>query len=103
VSLTEDCKVAWSELGGLSSGPANGHWERLVEQTERGTQQYLALNFHAFREEARLSSTVLKRAGPISIAWHAVGSVTPSGHMYFMEPRMLADWHVVAVLAHLPA
>jgi hypothetical protein len=99
VNLTIDGKVAWSEVGGLASGPANGKWEHLTEDA----QEYLSLNFHAFGQETRLRSIVLKRTAPTAFAWHAVGSVTPSGVLQFAGPEDLTDRHIVAVLAQLPA
>ena len=99
VNLTVDGKVAWSEVGGLASGPANGKWELRVEDA----QEYLSVNFNAFGKETRLRSVVLKRTAPTAVAWHTVGSVSPAGVLQLASPEQLADWHIVALLAQLPA
>jgi hypothetical protein len=98
VNLTIDGKVAWSEVGGLASGPANGQWQYHCE----GSQERFALNFHAFGDESKLSSTVLQRIPYDLQAYHAVGSMTPSGVLQTPESQALADWHVVALVAQLP-
>ena len=59
VSLTADGKVAWAEVGGQSSGPANGRWENFRDNAG----QYLAVTFNAFGEESSLKSLVFKLAG----------------------------------------
>jgi hypothetical protein len=99
VNLTIDGKVAWSEVGGLASGPANGKWERLTDEA----QEYLSLKFHAFGRESGLRSVGLKPTAPAAVAWHAVGSVSPEGALQLASAEELADWHIVAVLAQLPA
>ena len=99
VSLTFDRRVAWAAVGGATSGPANGKWENF--QDDAG--QYLAVNFHAFGEETKLKSTVFKLLGQNPAAWHTVGTVAPQGALQFLAPEALANWHVLALVAQLPA
>ena len=97
MNLTTDGQVAWSVMGGLVSGPANGSWQYRCE----GAQERFALNFHAFGDESKLSSTVLERI-PFDVhAYRAVGSMTPSGVVQAPESQAVADWHVVAIVAHV--
>jgi hypothetical protein len=98
VNLTTDGKVAWSVMGGLVSGPANGSWQYLRD----GSDEYFSLDFHAFGDESKLRSTVLERIPFDLHAYCAVGSMTPSGVLQMPESQELADWHVVALCAQLP-
>jgi hypothetical protein len=97
VSLVQDGRVAWAEVGGRVSGPANGAWK-----SYKDGEEYLSVNLHAFGEERRMRSTLLKPVVSSSIAWHAAGTVAPSGVPQFLDPHQLADWHVVALEGQLP-
>ena len=99
VSLLKDGRVAWAVVGGRVFGPANGKWE----SREDGGQEYLSVNFTALGEETQLYSTLLKPVdlGP-PLAWHAAGSVAPTGVLQHDDPYELADWHVVALDSQLP-
>jgi hypothetical protein len=97
VNLTNDGKVAWSTVGGHVSGPVNGKWQHQSECSE----DRFVLDFHAFGEESKLSNTVLERI-PFDVwAYRAVGSMTPSGVVQAPESQAIADWHVVAIVAHV--
>ena len=99
VNLTTAGKVAWCEVGGNSSGPANGAWQHLGD----GGGRYLSVTFNAFGDETQLRSTVLQRATAGSdFAWRAAGTVDPSGDLRIIAPEELTGWHVLALVAQLP-
>ena len=99
VNLTTAGKVAWCEVGGNSSGPANGAWQHLGDEGGR----YLSVNFNAFGDETQLRSTVLQRVSAGSdFAWRAAGTVDPSGDLRIIAPEELTGWHVLALVAQLP-